>query len=75
MGFWIFLAIYLPLFFLAYLCMAWRQKVLNIKYETNVDFNPTLFAALFVPPIAIVFALAEIVAAKLGIREVGAHAV
>lgn len=75
MSFWVFLAIYLPLFFVAYLCMTWRQKVLSIHYDASHDFNPTLFAALLVPPIAIVFALAEILAVKLGIREVGEHAV
>lgn len=74
MKFLLFLAVYLPLFFIAYLCMTWRKNTLHIKYE-YADFNPTLFAALAVPPIAIVFALAEICAYKMGIREAGEHAV
>lgn len=69
-----FLLIWAPLFFLAYLSMRWRQRVLGIRYG-DVDFDPTLPAALFVPPVAILFALADITCSKLGLRGEGERAI
>lgn len=70
----IIIGCYLVFFFIAYLCMLWRQKACGIKYDAT-DFNPTLFAALFVPPLAIVFAFAEITAHKLHIKGEGEYAI
>lgn len=68
MIFWLkFFAVYLPLFFVAYLCMLWREKVCDVHYGPT-EFNTSIFLALFIPPLAITFALAEVLGTKMNIR-------
>lgn len=62
------------LFPISYLLMLAREKIGGIVYD-RVDFRPTLFVSLIAPPIGIVFALAEIAAFKLGLKQKGDHAV
>lgn len=62
------------LFPTSYLLMLAREKVGGIVYD-GCDFRPTLFVSLLAPPIGIVFALAEIAAFKLGLKDEGEHAV
>lgn len=74
MCFSIFIAIWLPLFFISYICMRWRQKVMGLQYDSH-EMDPALLASLIVPPFAMVFALADIISFKLGFRQKGDHAV
>lgn len=62
--------IWAVLFIASYLMMCWRVKLLHLVYDAT-DTNPTLIVSLVVPPIGIVFALADIVAFKLGLRKPG----
>lgn len=62
------------LFPISYLCMLWREKVGEIIYDRR-DFRPTLFVSLLAPPIGIVFALAEVAAFKMGLKQKGDYAV
>lgn len=73
MGF-LYIILWAVLFFICYVCMAWRETVCSIHYD-SIDFKPKLFVSLFVPPIGIVFALAEVAIYKMGLKEKGAHAV
>ena len=70
MPFIVYALIWAVLFTASYLTMCWRAKLLHLVYDAS-DFNPTLIVSLIVPPIGIIFALADIAAFKLGLRKSG----
>lgn len=62
------------LFFLCYISMRCRQHVCHIDYG-NYDFDPTVLVSLFLPPVGILFSLAEIACVTIGIKEKGQRAI
>lgn len=58
------------LFFASYLLMCLRRKTLQLTYG-RYDCDPTLLVSMAVPPIGILFALADIAAFKMGLRQPG----
>lgn len=62
--------LYIILFFTSYLLMSLRRKVLNLTYGP-MDCDPTLFLSAACPPFGILFALADLLAYSLGLRQPG----
>ena len=60
------------LFLPCYLLMCLRRKALELTYD-RYDCDPTLIVSLLVPPIGIIFAVADLAAFSMGLREKGTY--
>lgn len=70
MGIFALMFLYAMLFFASYLCMSLRRKTLYLTYG-RYECDPTLLVSVVCPMFGIIFALADIAAYKMGLREPG----